>query len=602
MSTIGELWRLLDPVHRRRLPLLLILSVGMATATLLGIAAILPFFAVLADPQAIHRNSLLILLFSHVPPTSPRMGQIALALLFVAGVVAANAINLVGTVVITRYAHSVGNSFHHRLFATYLNSEYAFHLDNDSAVLSRNVLNEATRTSIGLVQNSLIFVTGCTTMTFIVVPLLYVNPLVATVTILGFSGVYAVIYRVFRGRLLRHGVSDSANFQRRIRIVNESFGAIKELIMLDDRAAFVARFDRSCEEIAQSTVSTVTLSLTPKYVLECLTALGLATVAIYLSGTDDSRSWLAHLTFIGLASYRLLPAMQQIFTAMVKIRFDSPALHNVSDDLRGAIAHEAAKTAHPMEPSWSARPLRDIELRHVTFRYGGRTQDAVHDLSLKIPTGSIVGFIGRNGAGKTTTVDLLLGLLVPQSGEIRVDGILIDAANRRAWRSRVAYVPQHLFMIDGTIAENIALGVPAAGIDRGRMREAACLAGVTEFIDSSSHRYQEVVGEHGIRLSGGQRQRIGIARALYRDASLLVLDEATNALDGFNESALMSTLDSLRGKRTVILIAHRLTTLRACDLLFDFEAGTLVASGSVQQLLLGNFGHHVLEQPPVHRA
>jgi HlyD family secretion protein len=509
-----------------------------------------------------------------------------LALGFIGTVLAANAINLLGTLAMTRYAYSIGNTFYTRLFAEYLHSDYAFHLGTDSVTLSRNVLYEAGRVSVGIVQNALALAANLATIVVIMASVVLLNPLVAVAAIGGLGLPYLLIYMLVRRRLLRNGVLESEYFAQRIRVVNESFGVIKEIIVLQTQRSFVNRFDRTCEAIARTAVSTLAISLAPKHVLECLTVAGLAAVAMLLSGrSPDGGSWLAQLTFIGFAAYRLLPALQQAFVAVVKIRADSPALENIATDLRRARAAGDIRKPPAIDPDWRGRPLREIELRGVSFRYSGERPAAVRSATLRIPGGAMVGFIGSNGSGKTTTVDMILGLLAPQSGQVEVDGIVLDDTNRAHWRANVAYVPQHLFLIDATVAENIALGVAASEIDRARLRQAARMASVDEFVESWPHGYEELVGERGVRLSGGQRQRIGIARALYRDASLLVLDEATNALDGLIEQELVGTLESLRGRRTIILIAHRLSTVRTCDLLFEFEDGEVVASGSYQQLL-----------------
>lgn len=586
MKTLLEIWRLLDKRQQRRLLLLLFVSLFMAFSTLGGIAAVLPFFTVLADPQSIHRSALLASLYERAHFHDERTFQITLALGFIGTVLAANAINLLGTLAMTRYAYSVGNTFYTRLFAEYLHSDYAFHLGTNSATLSRNVLYEAGRVSVGIVQNALALTANLATTVVIMASVIILNPLVAVAAIGGLGLPYLLIYMLVRRRLLRNGVLESEYFAQRIRVVNESFGVIKEIIVLQTQGSFVNRFNRSCEAIARTAVSTLAISLAPKHVLECLTVAGLAAVAMLLSGrSPDGGPWLAQLTFIGFAAYRLLPALQQAFVAVVKIRADSPALENIATDLRGARAAGDVRKPPVIDPAWRGRPLREIELQGVSFRYSGERPAAVCNATLRIPAGAMVGFIGPNGSGKTTTVDMILGLLAPQAGHVKVDGIVLDDTNRGHWRSTVAYVPQHLSLIDATVAENIALGVAASEIDRARLHQATRMASVDEFVKSWPHGYEELVGERGVRLSGGQRQRIGIARALYRDASLLVLDEATSALDGLIEEELVGTLESLRGRRTIILIAHRLSAVRTCDLLFEFEDGQVVAGGSYQQLL-----------------
>jgi ABC-type multidrug transport system fused ATPase/permease subunit len=311
---------------------------------------------------------------------------------------------------------------------------------------------------------------------------------------------------------------------------------------------------------------------------------GLVAVALLADRRDDGIGpWLGQLTFLGFAAYRLLPTLQQAFAAIVKIRADRAGFSCIAPDLRLARARDYATTAPDL--SWRERPRSEIRLEEVSFRYEPGRPLALSAVSLRIPARAAVGLVGANGSGKTTLVDLIAGLLAPDVGRIEVDGIALNDANRAAWQSRIAYVPQDIFLLDTTIAQNVALGVPVRAIDRERLLAAARLAQLDELIATLPAGYEHVVGERGVRLSGGQRQRIGIARALYTDASVLILDEATQALDGLSEQELMATIGRLRRRYTIIVIAHRLSTVRSCDLVFQLDGGKLAASGTYAELL-----------------
>ena len=324
----------------------------------------------------------------------------------------------------------------------------------------------------------------------------------------------------------------------------------------------------------------------PKHIMECVAVAGLVGLALVLGGRAQG-PWLGQLTFLAFAAYRLLPTLQQIFAAIVRIRAERAGFALIAPDLRGARVPRSAMVAADASGAdcWRERPRRDFRLTGVSFRYAPAGRWAVSGVHLRIPARTAVGFVGPNGSGKTTLIDLLTGLLVPEIGQIEIDGIALDDANRAAWQSRIAYVPQHIFLLDTTIEQNIALGIPGAEIDRERLLAAAQLAQLDEFVGTLPDGYHYVVGERGMRLSGGQRQRIGIARALYTDASVLILDEATNALDGLTEQELMATIARLRGRYTIILIAHRLSTVRVCDLIFEFDHGRVTGSGTYNRLL-----------------
>ncbi len=285
---------------------------------------------------------------------------------------------------------------------------------------------------------------------------------------------------------------------------------------------------------------------------------------------------LGQLTFLGFAAYRLLPILQQVFSSLVRIRGSTPGFASIAPDLRFARLNDHA--GRPADPLWRERPRREIRLDDVTFRYDAGRPAAIDGVSLRIPAKEAVGIVGANGSGKTTLIDLIAGLLVPTMGRVEVDGVALDDANRAAWQSRIAYVPQEIFLLDTTIEQNIALGIPAGDIDQNRLLMALQLAQLHTFVAALPGGRRHVVGERGMRLSGGQRQRIGIARALYTDASVLIMDEATSAQDGLTEEELMSTILKLRGRYTIILIAHRPSTVRSCDLIFEFHGGAISAS------------------------
>jgi HlyD family secretion protein len=397
---------------------------------------------------------------------------------------------------------------------------------------------------------------------------------------------YVGIYLAVRNRLLRCGRVQTESVIEQTRVVNETFGAIKEVLAFGVQDFFRGRFERASRGVASAVVHTQQVSQTPRPVMECVAVAGLVGLALALSGREQGIGpWLGQLTFAGFAAYRLLPTLQQAFAALVKVRAARAGFAAIAPDLRAARARRSRPTPVETDPSWLERPHQEIVLEQVTFRYAPDRPAAVDGVSLRIAARTAVGLVGANGSGKTTLVDLVAGLLVPNAGEVRVDGIALDEGNRAAWRRRIAYVPQHIFLMDTSIAQNIALGVPREAIDQERLLAAAKLAQLDELVATLPGQYDHVVGERGVRLSGGQRQRVGIARALYANASVLLLDEATNALDGLTEQELVATLVKLRGLYTVVLIAHRLSTLRSCDLIFEVHNGAVIAQGPYSELL-----------------
>jgi HlyD family secretion protein len=404
--------------------------------------------------------------------------------------------------------------------------------------------------------------------------------------VFGLGATYALTYVTARARLLRNGQLESEYHAERTRTVNEALSAIKEVSLLGARGLFSRRFASQCGVLSRSILSTFAIAQSPRYVLESATVACLVGIALYLAGGAGRQGpWIAQLSFVAFAAYRLLPALQQVFASLVRMRADQPAFAHIIADLDGSSAVRRIELGAVSVRAWRGRPAQEVRLREVSFRYCAERHQAIKRISLAIPAGAIVGLIGPNGSGKSTLVDLVSGLLLAQSGRIEVDGVALDEGNIAAWQATLAYVPQNAVILDASAAENIALGVEPALIDQRRVAAAARLVRLDRSLESLPGGYGELLGERGCRLSGGQRQRLSIARALYRDASVLILDEATSALDAVGEAEIVDALCTLQPRRTVIMISHRISSLRHCDLLFELAAGAVVRSGSYAELV-----------------
>ncbi len=582
MRTLLAVWRILDRQQRYKLVALQFLSVLMAFATVGGMAAVLPFFTALSDPHAVRNHALLRIIDQHMH--LPDQGSLlaAVGVVFVLAVFLSNLVNLLGTLKLNAFAFAVGDALHARLFSDYLYRGYEFHLQVNSATLTSNVIHEASRVTSGILRHGLILIANLVAVLFIVGSMLLINPVAAILIISGLGASYGAIYGIARARLLANGRIESENVAERARIVAESFGAIKEIIVLQAQPHFVSKLAQRCRSLSKTIVSTLAIAQGPRYALEFATVCGLVVAALYSHRDGEAVGpWIAQLSFLGMAIYRLLPSLQQMFVAVVRIRADTPAFERIAADLRHAQESKRRSQGAAVDGPWQGRPLREICLRNVTFAHAIERAPAISNLSVSLPAGAIIGFIGVNGSGKTTLVDLICGLLVPQSGQIEIDGITLQQHNREAWQSTIAYIPQNIFICDATLAQNVAFGVSSEQIDADRVREVIRLAQLEQCVRDLPNGYEERLGEHGSRLSGGQRQRLGIARALYRDASLLIMDEATSSLDNAAECELMDMLAAHRSGRTILLGAHRLGALRNCDHVYE------LAGGGVKELVEG---------------
>jgi ABC-type multidrug transport system fused ATPase/permease subunit len=583
---VRDIWSVLTPRQRRWMLAAQLLSILMAFSTVGGIAAIAPFFAVFGQPELIDHNALLHWAYVHGGFSGQRGFVVALGAAFIAVLLIANLVNVLGALAMGRLALRIGTELQSTLFAEYLSRPYSFHVRANGTTLSNNILYETARLTNGVLRNVFMLVTNLITASFIILSILLLSPMIALAMSVGLAGGYALIYFVLRQRLLQLGQTQSRSAIEQAQILHESFGAIKEIIVLQTQKFFQGRFERASKAFSLAGALSQVVSENPRYFMECVAAVGLVALALVLSGQEAGVGpWLGQLTFLAFAAYRLLPILQLIFAASVNIRAGRPGFELIAPDLRRARSHPTAPAILQMDDTWQVRPQEGIRLEDVSFRYAPDQPWALRGVNLRVPARAAIGIVGVNGSGKTTLVDVIVGLLVPSEGRVEVDGHVLNEANRAAWQSRIAYVPQNMFLLDASIAQNIAFGIPDADISRSRLLEAARLAQLDELIETLPAGYDHRVGERGIQLSGGQRQRIGIARALYREAAVLVFDEATSALDGLTEQELMATLGQLRGRYTTILIAHRMTAVRSCDIIFELENGTVIGSGTYDGLL-----------------
>jgi ABC-type bacteriocin/lantibiotic exporter with double-glycine peptidase domain len=587
MTLFADFWGILTPRQRRGILTMQIVSLAMAFSTVSGIAAIAPFFAVLGQPELIDHNALLHWAYAHGGFSNKRGFVVVLGIAFSAVMLIANLTNILGSRAMSRLALRIGTEMQSTLFGEYLSRPYSFHIRANGTTLFNNVLYETARVTNGILRNAFMLVTSLVTASFIILSILLLKPMIGLVMIAALAGGYALIYFVRRNRLLQLGQTQSRFAIEQAQILHESFGAIKEIIVLQAQNFFRGRFERASKSFSLAAAHSQVVAEDPRHLMECVAAVGLVGLALVLGGLGDGVGpWLGQLTFLAFAAYRLLPILQQAFAASVNIRANRAGFALIAPDLlRARTAIHTMPADFQTDGTWLVRPQQEIRLEDVSFRYAADQPWALRGVSLRIPARAAVGIVGVNGSGKTTLVDVIVGLLVPSEGRVEVDGSELDEANRAAWQSRIAYVPQNIFLLDSSIAANVALGIPAAEINRTRLLEAVRLAQLDEFIKTLPAGYDHRVGERGVQLSGGQRQRIGIARALYRAATVLVFDEATNALDGLTEQELMATLGRLRGRYTTILIAHRMTTVRSCDIIFELDNGKITGSGTYDGLL-----------------
>jgi len=470
-----------------------------------------------------------------------------------------------------------------RLLQSYLSRPYAWFLNQNSAVLIKNLMEEVPQ----LVSGAILSFVGVLTdglISLALIAFLFWREPVATSVIMGLVlGVLATIYFSVQGALRRQGVAFREANEGYFRSSNEALGGIKDVLALGREGAFLATFTAFADKKRDLHVSSQLMKEGPRYAVEglaFLTMIGL--IMLLLARNISAAEITGTLVLYGAAGFRIMPAAFRIYKSVADFRFIEGIFEAVCRDIA---------ESRPERWSHHAAPIpfdKELRLQDLGFRYPDSDGDTLCGIELTISCRDSVAFVGSTGAGKSTLVDVVMGLLTPSRGRILVDGRIIDETNVRGWRADIGYVPQHIFLADRSIAENIAFGIPEKDIDRTSLEDAARAAHIHEFICTLPQGYATEVGERGIRLSGGQRQRIGIARALYQHPRLLILDEATSSLDGITENIIAEAIRELHGKTTLIIIAHRLTTVRHCDVIHLLEHGHVSASGSFNDLMSAN--------------
>ncbi len=583
LETVRRLFELMLPAERRRARLLFVVMLVVAILETAGVVSIMPFMALVANPHVVETNLYLARLYQGLAFSSTDAFLVFAGIVTLVLLTLSNAASMLLVWVMFRFVYLQDHLLSARLIERYVGRPYAFFLTRNSAELVKNILSEVTSVVHGLLIPSLQIAAKGLVALFLAGLLLLADPWLAMGVAIVLGGAYAAIYLLVHGFLGRLGeVRNEAN-TRRFTAASSVLGGIKEIKLYQRAGFFLKGYEGASLLFARNSSTHQIIAQLPRYVLEVLAMGGAIVIILYLIASrvqlDQS------LPLIGLyvlAGYRLMPALQQIFVSLASLRFTTQSLDILVRDM--AIAGPGEEPAAVQK---NVPPLIDsIRLVDVTFTYPGASEPTIRVPQLDLPARKSVAFVGTTGAGKSTIVDILCGLLVPETGSVLVDGARIDRDNVLSWQRHIGYVPQQIYLIDDTIARNIAFGLPDGQVDMARVEAASRAASLHDFVVRDLEEgYATVVGERGVRLSGGERQRIGIARALYHDPDVLVFDEATAALDTNTESAVMQAIDALSGTKTLIMIAHRLATVRNCDCIFVIDKGRVVASGSYDGLV-----------------
>lgn len=591
LSFLSKLSQLFDRREKWEFAGIMGAALSMAIFQALGVASIIPFISLVVNPDIVFENEMLLWTYNFFGFETVRSFIIAVGVAMLAIIVTGNLITAFAIWLKTRFAWEKNHSVSTALIKKYLSLPYSYFLTKNTADLSKNVLQEVQNFTSSFLLPMLEIITDSIVLLIIFATLILISP-AATATILGMFGViYWVMTRSgMRGKLKKRGKLRLEENKGRYQAASEALGGIKDIKLLGREGFFIDKFAGHSLKFSGHQSWNAIVGQLPRYIIETIAFGGVIVFVLILMLTrQDFGKLIPMVSFFAFAGYRIMPTLNKMFVAFTKLQFNKAVLDSLYRDLTEQ-GDEKGRAGKEPEDKEKRVDLEDsIRIRDLSFSYPNMKSMVLENIDMTIRKGESIAVVGATGTGKTTFVDLVLGLLFPTGGTIEVDGIKITKENVKKWQNDLGYVPQFIYLTDDTVKRNIAFGIGDSEIDMDKVEKAARISNLHDFIvNELPLGYDTVVGERGIRLSGGQRQRVGIARALYNDPDVLVLDEATSSLDGITEEAVFKAIENISKLKTLIMIAHRLTTVKKCDRIYFLDKGMILAEGNYAELMEKN--------------
>jgi len=576
-----RLWAYITRRRRAQLGLLLVLVVVASLGEAISIGAVVPFLAVLLNPQKVFESEIAGPFIEILNINQSDELILPFTIIFVIASVLSGSLRILLLWAQTRIAHAIGADISYEIYRSALYRPYSTHASRNTSEVIAGITSKADGVVMGVILPLLNLLSSTLIIIVILTMLINIKPLVAISAFVCFGSIYWLIIFVARHRLEINGRQFSTLITKRIKILHEGLGGIRHVILNSTQQTYTQMYRDVDLPLRYAIAANQVISGSPRYGIE---AVGITLIAILaytlVSNGEGFSSAIPALGALAVGAQRMLPVLQQGYSSLANIK----SYEAVLDDALEALEQPLPSYVNQKQPEPMSFKSA-ISTKNLSFRYSPETPWVLRDLNLQIKKGTRVGFIGITGSGKSTLLDILMGLLEPSEGQLLIDNKVIDDKKRRAWRANVVHVPQDIFLADTTISENIAFGIPYEKIDHNRVREAADMAQIAKTIEGWKGQYEIIVGERGIRLSGGQRQRIAIARALYKQTSVIFFDEATSALDNDTEYAVTNAINNIDKETTILIVAHRLTSLSVCDLVIELENGQVKRQGSYKQMI-----------------
>lgn len=578
VSLLLRLWIGISQKRKWQFFLLTLLIVVVAFFEVASIGAVAPFLAVLINAEAVFNHSAIQPLIAWMAWSKPNQLLLPLTAAFIIAAILAGLLRTLLLWALTKFSFSTCADLSSEIYLRTLYQDYKVHISRNSSQIINGVLSQTNSVIYDTILPLMSLISSAIMCSIILTGLIFLDVKVALSAMLGFGLIYLLVILGTKNQLSKNGQTLARESTQMIKSVQEGLGGIRDVLLDGSQSVYWEIYQKANLPLRNVQASIAFIGGSPRFLVE---SCGMVVIALLTYGfsTHSNEGVVSVLPFLGalaVATQRLLPMFQQIYLSMTSIRAGRQNLQDILDLLEQPLT---SKTH--MDNSGSSLLLfeRDVVLKNISFQYPSNSSWVLRNLDLKIKRGERVGFIGKTGSGKSTLIDLVMGLLAPTEGSLLVDGQLIDAKNRHEWQRHIAHVPQAIFLSDASILENIAFGVPKHEIDIGRVYQAAAKAQIAGLIKQWPAGYDTEVGERGVRLSGGQRQRIGIARALYKEADVIIFDEATSALDKDTETSVMEAIDGLSIDLTIIVIAHRLSTLKTCTKIIELDQGRIKNCG-----------------------
>jgi len=583
---IITLYHLLSNEQRRSLVFVQILIIFMAVTEVAGVLSIGPFMSLVNDPEQIYGDNFIATIYAFSGTTNAQDFIIISGIIVFVILTFAALMNIFTIWKVSMFSAHVGAELSNRLFIYFMEQPWLFHAEGNSSELTNKLIQESYRLTQLVILPFMHFNARFVTSTILLLALLIYNPIISIAAILIFTLAYYVLFLLARGRLNAYGKIQSEQQALRFKLMSEGFGGIKDTLILGRQKNFIEKFIMSSIKIANVRGRTETITLSPKFLMELLSFGGVIALIITLvfSSNGEMSEVLSSLAIFALAGFKVLPAIQVCYASLSVVRGNIASFEVLEEDLFNSAEFSAVSRWDKNQSNDSIPFKNTLTFKDISFSYPGTKKKALDKINLDIHPGQFIGLVGSSGSGKSTLADVFLGLLKPTSGEIIIDNEILSDLDLRQWQNNIGAVSQSIFLSDSSIQENIAFGLRHDEIIDEKVILAARLANLSDFIGTLPEGLKTNVGERGIQLSGGQRQRIGIARALYNNASILVFDEATSALDGLTEKKVMDAIYNLSGSKTIITIAHRLATIKKCDLIYLLDEGKIIDSGKYDDL------------------